>query len=159
MVRPSVSQPRSREFKSWRDVIQWNGRRDENMWTKQILPLSLFAHVIVEQTLPKTSSSTWMEQNEQSAQACDQIWRNLTTLALCCKTLVILKRFIYNLAKLWTHFGIFFIVLGKWAVLQMAKFWTHKLTIWSHCSLVLFLSPHSHPVYCFAVANAHGPSH
>ena len=100
----------------------------------------------------------WNKMNSRPKQ-CDQIWRNLTTLALCCETLVILKRFIYNLAKLWTHFGIFFIVLGKWAVLQMAKFWTHKLTIWSHCSLVLFLSPHSHPVYCFAVANAHGPSH
>ena len=52
---------------------------------------------------------------------CDQIWQNFTTLARCYKILAFLKWFIYYLAKFWTNFGIFYIVLVKSTVLQMAN--------------------------------------
>ena len=62
---------------------------------------------------------------------CDQIWRNLTTLARCYKTLAILKNVHLLLGKI---LSLFYMVLGKRSVLQMAKYWTNTLAIWSHRS-------------------------
>ena len=53
---------------------------------------------------------------------CDQIWRNFTTLARNYNTLAFSKRFIFCLATFGTYFDIFYMVLGKYLVLKMAKY-------------------------------------
>ena len=68
-----------------------------------------------------------------ASEQCDQIWQNFTLLARCCNTLAISKRFIGYFVILRTYFGIF-MVLGKYSVWQMAKYWTNKLAVWSHWS-------------------------
>ena len=79
------------------------------------------------------SLPTWIHSPILPGNQCGQIWRNFTTSEQCYKTLALLKRFIYWLAKFWTYFGKFYMVLGKCSVLQMAKFCARKLAIWSNC--------------------------
>ena len=63
---------------------------------------------------------------------CDQIWRNFTTLVRRFNTLAIKKRLVYYLTTFRTYFDIYYLVLGKCSVLQIAKYWTNKLIVWSH---------------------------
>ena len=41
---------------------------------------------------------------------------------------------IYYLSNFWTYFSKFFMPLGKFSFLKMAKYLTNNLAIWSHCS-------------------------
>ena len=40
---------------------------------------------------------------------------------------------ISHLAKLWTYFGKYFIVLGNFSLFYMAKFLKNNIAMWSHC--------------------------
>ena len=65
---------------------------------------------------------------------CDQIWRNSTTLGNILKCLAIDLRIIWFWAKFSTHFGTMGMLLAKFSLLKMAKYWKHNLVIWSHWS-------------------------
>ena len=54
---------------------------------------------------------------------CDQIWQNFPTLAKFKKSLAISWLTILYLAKLWTYFGRYFILLGKFSLFLLVKYW------------------------------------
>ena len=67
---------------------------------------------------------------------CDRNWQNSTTLANIWKFLEIYLRFIWFWGKFPTHFCTICMLLGKFSLLKMAKYWKHNLVIWSHWSQI-----------------------
>ena len=63
------------------------------------------------------------DRYEGRRQQWDQIWRNFTTLAKVNESLANFLWFISYLAKCLSYFGKFVTLLGKFSVLQMAKYW------------------------------------
>ena len=58
---------------------------------------------------------------------CDQIWQNFHHFGKYLK-------FIWLWGKFQTNFGKICVLLGKFSLLKIAKYWKHNLVIWSHCS-------------------------
>ena len=64
------------------------------------------------------------------------VWPDLAKfryLANILTTLAKFKGFIKYLAKFWARFGKFLVLLGKFLMLWMAKYWKSNLAIWSYC--------------------------
>ena len=64
---------------------------------------------------------------------CDQIWRNFATLAKFYKCLANFWKVYLTFASILNLFGHILMKLGKFWLLQMAKFGKLSQVIWSHC--------------------------
>ena len=78
------------------------------------------------------------------------VWPDLSkvrNLSLISIVLAISWVTILYLAKLWTYFAKYFIVLSNFSLFYMAKSWKNNITIWSHWMLVNLKPSHGAVYY------------
>ena len=93
----------------------------------------------------------WNETREQ----CDQIWRVFAILPKSYKSLTIFWGYILYLAKFWTYFGKFGMLLDKFTFDENGQILKNNLDNWSHCFGNVFKT-NARSLFLFSKQSLHG---